>query len=94
LFIYVAGDSKYEYRDQLFDFLGSRELESKVELEFWPSADHTFFLAEDRARAVDRVATFVEQNFGAPASAIQREAIHREAPQGDDRDATRSEAAQ
>ncbi len=89
LFIYVAGDSKYEYRDQLFDFLGSRELESKVELEFWPSADHTFFLAEDRARAVDRVATFVEQNFGTPqtAAAPQRE-------DGDDHDSSRPEAAQ
>ncbi len=75
LFIYVAGDSKYNYRDQLFDFLGSRELESKLEVEFWPSADHTFFLAEDRTRAIARVATFVSTNFGPTEAGSERSPV-------------------
>lgn len=64
LLIYVAGDSKYEYREQLFEFTGDPELARQVELEFWPDADHTFYLLDDRRRAVERVTRFMRSHFG------------------------------
>jgi pimeloyl-ACP methyl ester carboxylesterase len=73
LFLYVEGDSKYVYREQLFEFLGNRNLLGKIELEFWPEADHTFYLSGDRSRVVERVVRFARNNFLGDPKASQAE---------------------
>jgi pimeloyl-ACP methyl ester carboxylesterase len=64
LWIYSGGDTNYAYKDQFFDFTGAPDLKGKLELEFYASADHTFFLVEDRERVMNRVLAWLEQEFG------------------------------
>lgn len=64
LFIYVRGDSVYEYKDQLFEFLGDRSLASNMEVEFYANADHIFSRVLDREMAVGRVVRFLRDRFG------------------------------
>jgi dienelactone hydrolase len=63
LFIYAGGDTTYIYRDQLRDILGNASSKIPLELDFNDRADHTFFVAADRERAVNRVVSFMERNF-------------------------------
>ncbi len=78
-FLYVAGDSTYSYRRQLFDALRGRDLANRVELEFWRDADHVFFLPPQRARAVARLERFVRENFGRSVSPAARNTNHQPA---------------
>ncbi len=64
LFLYAGGDTSYNHRSQLFEFACSRRYEDKLDLEFYPRADHTFFRVEDRARAVTRIGDWMEKRFG------------------------------
>lgn len=66
LFMYVAGDSYYAHRDQIFEFLRDPRLKGRVEVSFWPDADHTFSLVRDRERAVERVCRFMRMHFDKP----------------------------
>jgi pimeloyl-ACP methyl ester carboxylesterase len=68
LFIYAGGDTTYIYRDQLRDMLGEQGRDVPIELDFNDRADHTFFVAADRERAVSRVVSFMERNFKIAAS--------------------------
>jgi dienelactone hydrolase len=63
LFLYAGGDTPYEHRAQLFEVLRSSKLESRVELDYYPAADHTFFLVEDRVRAMNRIVRFIAERF-------------------------------
>jgi hypothetical protein len=40
------------------------ELKDKLELIFYPHADHTFFLVEHRERVMDRVIAWLLREFG------------------------------
>lgn len=64
LFVYVRGDSVYEYKDQLFEFLGDRSFASHMEVDFYPTADHIFSRVVDREMAVGRVVRFLRDRFG------------------------------
>jgi len=62
LFLYVAGDSEYLYLEQFYEMFGEN-LRGKVELEFWPRADHTFFRVADRLRAIERLRSWVANGW-------------------------------
>ena len=62
LFIYVGGDSEYEYADQFFEMVGE-SARGKVELLFYPKADHTFFRTRDRAEVIDRISGWLSATF-------------------------------
>lgn len=67
LWIYSGGDTNYSYTKQFFDFVRAPELAGKLELLFYPHADHTFFLVEHRERVMDRVLAWLQREFGAPS---------------------------
>jgi pimeloyl-ACP methyl ester carboxylesterase len=71
LFVYVSGDSGFDYPEQFFDMLGSRELEGKLDVEFHKDADHTFYLTGDRARLIERVCRWASDSFGRASSAVE-----------------------
>jgi hypothetical protein len=62
LFIYVGKDRNYNHRDQLFTFAGTPGLE-RVEVDYYPRADHTCFLTEDRLHTVLRIGRWVEAKW-------------------------------
>lgn len=68
LFLYVAGDSEYAYRDQLFEMYG-QDLRGRIELEYYPQADHTFFRLADREKALTRVVGWVAAAFSGQRAA-------------------------
>jgi hypothetical protein len=55
----------YLYEKQFFDFIRAHHLASKIDLAFFPSADHTFFLVEDRARVMKRIVDWMSSAFPA-----------------------------
>jgi pimeloyl-ACP methyl ester carboxylesterase len=63
LFLYVRGDSLYEYKDQLFEFLGDTRLASHMDVEYFPEADHIFSRVTDREAAVHRVVDYLRERF-------------------------------
>ncbi len=71
LWIYSGGDTNYSYRQQFFDFTGLSEREGKLDVEFYPNADHTFFLVEHRERVMSRVLNWLRREFGAPPVAAE-----------------------
>lgn len=72
LMIYVGGDTDYDYKEQFFEQIGSDEIASQVDLEFYPEADHTFFLEQDRQKVVTRVSSWMTQHFGRAAESVPR----------------------
>jgi pimeloyl-ACP methyl ester carboxylesterase len=69
LWVYGGGDTVYLYRSQFFDFIRAHELADKIDIAFFPSADHTFFLVEDRVRVIDHLVQWMRQAFPARAAA-------------------------
>ena len=65
LLIYVGGDTDYVYRDQFFAMLGGLERDARIDVEFYPDADHTFFLEEDRVKSILRITQWMRDAFGA-----------------------------
>lgn len=68
LFVHAGGDTDYNGRDQLFEVLGG-ELRGRVEVEFLPNADHTFFRVADRRAAIERIASWMDRAFPAASAA-------------------------
>jgi len=64
LCMYSGGDTNYSYQDQFFDFVQAPEIAPSVELVFYPSADHTFFLVEHRERVMNGVIDWLKREFG------------------------------
>jgi dienelactone hydrolase len=65
-FVYVGNDSSYNHARQLMEFAGTPELEKHAEIEYYPHADHTFYLPDDRRRLVHRIGTWIDKTFGPP----------------------------
>lgn len=64
LAIYSGGDTNYGYESQFYDFVKAPEVARNLELVFYPSADHTFYLVEQRERVMDRVTAWLQREFG------------------------------
>jgi hypothetical protein len=71
LFVYVGGDTNYNYRGQFFEMFGSPGLEQAVDLDYFPSMDHTFFRVPDRRRVLERVTGWI---CSLPAAVVRRAA--------------------
>jgi hypothetical protein len=63
LFVYVGGDTDYAYREQLFEMIGGKP-NGDIEVVFHPTADHTFFLRQDRNIAISQVTSWMTRCFG------------------------------
>lgn len=72
LWIYSGGDTNYSYSKQFFDFVRAPELAGKIELVFYPSADHTFFLVEHRERVMNKVVAWLQREFGEQTRRVDR----------------------
>jgi dienelactone hydrolase len=56
LYIYTGGvEAYYNYADQFFDQFKGLDPRSKIAVEYYPNADHTYTFAEDRERLFARV---------------------------------------
>jgi dienelactone hydrolase len=64
LWIYSGGDTNYSYQDQFFDFVKAPQLKDKIDIVFYPGADHTFFLVDQRERVMSDVVEWLQQWFG------------------------------
>ncbi len=55
-YVYTGGVAKYyNYPKQFFDMFNGLDARGKIELEFYPSVDHTYTFAADRERMLARV---------------------------------------
>lgn len=60
LFVYTGGWSDYVHRDQFFEMFPHLACPERVEVEFYPEADHTYAIASHRGRMMGRVENFLE----------------------------------
>ncbi len=77
LAMYSGGDTNYAYPEQFFDFVKAPDIAKNLELVFYPSADHTFFLVEHRERVMNYVSAWLHRKFddAAPPSNGRRQRI-------------------
>jgi hypothetical protein len=68
LWVYSGGDTNYSYEEQFFDFVKAPELKGKLDIVFYPNADHTFYLVEHRARVMNEVVSWLQREFAKPTS--------------------------
>jgi dienelactone hydrolase len=68
LFVYVGGDTEFNHRGQLAEMVGTRLPSDRVELEYYPDADHTFSRVADRVRLVARVGEWTARTFKSTTS--------------------------
>jgi hypothetical protein len=68
LFVYVGGDTDFNHRGQFEEMMGNGLPGEHVDVTYYGGADHTFYRADDRRRAVLRVAEWTERAF--PANTI------------------------
>jgi len=68
LFVYVGGDTDFNHRGQFEEMMGDGPLGGHVDVTYYGGADHTFYRADDRRRAVLRVAEWTERAF--PSSSV------------------------
>jgi hypothetical protein len=72
LYIYTGGArTEYFYRDQFFEMLGAPKLRGKVEIEFWPQADHLFSTLAQRTELIDRLRRWLA-GFASGSAAVSR----------------------
>jgi hypothetical protein len=65
LFVYAGGDSSFNHRGQFFEVLGSRALDGRVDVIYYPHGDHILYRVADRARFVDDVCGWMKRSFAA-----------------------------
>jgi pimeloyl-ACP methyl ester carboxylesterase len=63
LYVFAGGCPWYNYAGQFFNNFPHARCNPQVELEYFPQADHTYFLVADRDRLVDRIETWVSARF-------------------------------
>lgn len=68
LLLYVGGDTDYNHRTQFLEMIGERSEVPNLELEYFPTADHTFFLERDRLRSIHRITDWMITHFGTKAA--------------------------
>jgi pimeloyl-ACP methyl ester carboxylesterase len=56
LYFYTGGiENYYNYASQFFDMFSGLDPRGKIEVEYYPNADHTYTFGEDRERMFERV---------------------------------------
>ncbi|MGO4220702.1 alpha/beta hydrolase [Lysobacter sp. TAF61] len=65
LFVFTGGAYPYfNHRAQLAACLGSAAASTQVSLEFWREYDHTFYLRKHRRVLIERIAGWMQSQFG------------------------------
>lgn len=62
-FTFSGGDSDFNHEAQFDDMLGDATIRPRVDLKFYPEADHTFFRVEDRRRLIEHLVGWMQQSF-------------------------------
>jgi len=68
LFIYVGGDTDFNYQGQFEETIGGIRESESIEVTYYGGADHTFFRPADRRRAVLCVADWATRTFAGAKS--------------------------
>lgn len=63
LYIYSGGYKLYNYTSQFFDDFPNVRHHSRIEVEYFRDADHTYMLMADRQRLLDRVERWITSRF-------------------------------
>lgn len=64
LFVYVGLDTAFNYPGQFWQMFATRELErQRIELAYFPDADHTFYELSERHEMLARVLLFMRDRF-------------------------------
>jgi hypothetical protein len=64
LFLYVGGDTDFNHQSQFWEMFGSPRIDARrIDVEYFPKVDHTFFSIEGRRRAVERIVSWLLSNF-------------------------------
>ena len=65
LYIYTRGGESYNnYQHQLRDTFKSVDFRDRLELEYYPLADHTYPFLRSRAKAIARIVDWLNRQFG------------------------------
>ena len=84
LLVYVGGDTDYAYRDQFFEMIWAGPSE-RLDVSFYPKADHTFFLESDRQVVIERVTRWMTATFGVPRVPSRQPSELNGSPRGAER---------
>ncbi len=65
LCVFTGGDSSFNHIGQFDEMLGTRSIRAsgKVDVEYYPDVDHTFFRVAHRERVIARIRAWVRQRF-------------------------------
>jgi hypothetical protein len=69
LFLYVGGDTDFNHESQFWEMFGSPRTDARrIEVQYYPKVDHTFFSIDGRSRAVERIVSWLLANFATGAA--------------------------
>src|SRR5256885_14266404 len=60
---FSGGDTDFNHLEQFDDMLQDSTLRPRIDLAFYPSADHTFFRVKERRILIDHLAGWMERSF-------------------------------
>lgn len=63
LFLYAGRDSSYRYRNQIYDALSGPEFRQALDVEFYPKADHLFFVQAHRDALLNDIVRWTSRTF-------------------------------
>lgn len=70
LYTYSGGYTYYNYTGQFFDNFPRLRGSRQIDVAYFPNADHTFLLLEDRQRLIDRVEGWMTTRFAGSVTSL------------------------
>jgi hypothetical protein len=61
---FSGGDTDFNHLEQFDDMLQDTTIRPRIDLAFYPEADHTFFRVKERRILVDHLSGWMERSFG------------------------------
>jgi hypothetical protein len=69
LYVYSGGISGfYNYRNQFVDAFRNVDFKGRLQLEYFPGADHTYTRLSEREKLMDCICGWLERHFGGGCS--------------------------
>jgi pimeloyl-ACP methyl ester carboxylesterase len=68
-FVYSGTLTHYRYATQFYEMFESSDFRGRIDVEYYPRADHTFSAVADRLAVIQRLCAWVDANFPATVSA-------------------------
>jgi len=63
MYIFSGGYVEYNYLNQFNDMYSAVDFQDKLHIEYFPRADHTYILGDDRKKLIDCVCTWVDSRY-------------------------------